>query len=130
MFSGDICLSIHFSFPFIIFFVSVMARHIFPDPDARMSLCASQSLQPISYDELIKIPAPKSRKALCILRYALFEDAFRINRICHRSSVQTEKSQGKRVMPETGFTKFLALSVNPRLGFLGLHWRPMIDYFS
>ena len=43
--------------------------------------------------------------------------------------MQTEKSQpeGKRIMPET---EFPALSVDSRLGFLGLHRRPMIDYFS
>ena len=49
----------------------------------------------------------------------------------HRSSMQTEKSQpeGKRIMPETRFTSFPALSVDPSLGFLGLHRRPMMDYF-
>ena len=40
------------------------------------------------------------------------------NRIYHRSSMQTEKSQpeGKRIMPETRFTDFPALSVDPRIG--------------
>ena len=40
---------------------------------------------------------------------------FEINRICHRSLMQTEKSQpdGKRIMPETRFT---ALSIDPRVG--------------
>ena len=40
------------------------------------------------------------------------------NRINHRSLMQTEKSQpeGKRIMPETRFTSFPALSVDPRVG--------------
>ena len=40
-----------------------------------------------------------------------------INRICHRSSMQTEKSQpsGERIMSETKFTEFPALSVDPRV---------------
>ena len=33
-------------------------------------------------------------------------------------------------MPETRFTEHPALHVDPRLGFLGLHRRPMFDYFS
>ena len=55
-----------------------------------------------------------------------------INRICHRSSMQIEKSQseGKQIMPETRFTEFPALCIDPVLGFLGLHRAPMIDYFS
>ena len=41
-----------------------------------------------------------------------------IKRIYHRSSMQTEKSQpeGKWIMPETRFTEFPALSVDPRVG--------------
>ena len=41
-----------------------------------------------------------------------------INRIYHRSLMQTEKSQpeSKRIMPETRFTEFPALSVGPRVG--------------
>ena len=40
-----------------------------------------------------------------------------INRIQHRSPMQTEKSQpdGKRIMPETRFSEFPALSVDPRV---------------
>ena len=40
------------------------------------------------------------------------------NRIYHRSSMQTEKSQteGKRIMLEMRCTKLPALSVNPRVG--------------
>ena len=40
------------------------------------------------------------------------------NRIYHRSPMQTEKFQpeGKRMMPETRFTSFPALSVDPRVG--------------
>ena len=42
----------------------------------------------------------------------------RENGIYHRSPMQTEKSQpkGKRIMPETRFTDFPALSVDPRVG--------------
>ena len=41
-----------------------------------------------------------------------------INRIYHRSPMQTEKSEPecKRIMPETRFTEFLALTVDPRIG--------------
>ena len=41
-----------------------------------------------------------------------------ITRIYHRSPMQTEKSQseGERIMPETRFTDFPALSVDPRVG--------------
>ena len=54
------------------------------------------------------------------------------NRISHRSTMQMEKSQpeGKRIMPETKFTSFPALSVDPRVGFFYLYRRPMFDYFS
>ena len=40
------------------------------------------------------------------------------NRIYHRSLMQTEKSlhADKRIMPETRFTEFPALSVDPRVG--------------
>ena len=39
------------------------------------------------------------------------------NRIYHRSAMQTEKPQpeGERIMPETRFTEFPALSVDPRV---------------
>ena len=52
----------------------------------------------------------------------------KINRIYHRSPMQTEKIQpeGKQIMPETRFTEFPALSVDPRVGILDLHRRPMI----
>ena len=41
-----------------------------------------------------------------------------LNSIYHRSLMQTEKSQpeGKRIMPETRFIEFPALSVDPRVG--------------
>ena len=44
-----------------------------------------------------------------------------LSRIYHRSSMQTEKSkpEGKRIMPETRFTEFPALSVDPRVGISG-----------
>ena len=44
--------------------------------------------------------------------------------ICHWSSMQTEKSfpEGQRIMPETRFTSFLALSVDPRVG---ISWSAM-----
>ena len=40
------------------------------------------------------------------------------NRIYHLSPMQIEKSQPerKRIMPETRFTSFPALSVDPRVG--------------
>ena len=40
------------------------------------------------------------------------------NRIHHRSPIQTEKSQpeGERLRPETRFTYFPALSIDPRVG--------------
>ena len=39
-------------------------------------------------------------------------------KIYHRSPMQTEKSQskGRRIMPETSFTEFPALSFNSRVG--------------
>ena len=42
----------------------------------------------------------------------------KIKRIYCRSPMQTEKSQpeGKRIMPETRFTEYPALSVDPRVG--------------
>ena len=42
----------------------------------------------------------------------------KINRIYHWSLMQTEKSQpeGKRIVPETRFTEFPALFVDPRVG--------------
>ena len=48
-------------------------------------------------------------------------------RIYHRSPMQTEKFQPKdeRMMPETRFTEFPALSVDPRVGI-----SLMFDYFS
>ena len=41
-----------------------------------------------------------------------------INRIYHRSPIQTEKSQneGKRIMPETRFTEIPALTIDSRVG--------------
>ena len=39
------------------------------------------------------------------------------------------KPEGKRIMPETRFTEFPALSLTRGLGFLGLHRGPMIDFF-
>ena len=53
-----------------------------------------------------------------ILFYGLRFLACQINRSCHQSLMQTEKSQpeGKRIMPETRFTEFPALSVDPRVG--------------
>ena len=46
--------------------------------------------------------------------------------------MQTEKSQleGKRIMPESRFTAFPALSVDLRVGISDLRRRPIIDYFS
>ena len=46
--------------------------------------------------------------------------------------MQIKKSQpeGERIMPETKFFEFSALSVDPRVGISRLHRRPMFDYFS
>ena len=46
------------------------------------------------------------------------------NRIYNRSPMQTEKSQplGQRIMPETKFTEFSALSVDPRVGISRSAW--------
>ena len=48
----------------------------------------------------------------------LVDRAVGINRIYHWSSMQTEKYQpeGKRIVPETRFTEFPALPVDPRVG--------------
>ena len=55
-----------------------------------------------------------------------------IIRIFHRSPMQTEKSQpeGKRMMPETMYTEFPALSIDPMVGISPSARRPMIDYIS
>ena len=47
-----------------------------------------------------------------------------INRICHQSRIQTEKSQpeGNQIMLETRFTKFPAFSVDPRVGISRSAW--------
>ena len=41
-----------------------------------------------------------------------------INRVSHRSPIQTEKPlpECKQIMPEMRFTKFPALSIDPRIG--------------
>ena len=41
-----------------------------------------------------------------------------INRIYHRSPIQTENSQNKckRILPQTKFTEVPALSIDPRVG--------------
>ena len=57
-----------------------------------------------------------SMQTCCVVVVEL-RPIFEINRICHRSLLQTEKSQqGKRIMPETRFTEFSLLSVDPRVG--------------
>ena len=55
--------------------------------------------------------------------HLIFRNAFSVtycsvNRICHWSLMQKEKSllEGQRTMLETRFTKFPALSVDPRVG--------------
>ena len=69
------------------------------------------SLKQIKYDKRsTKSDTPKLTSGLICLT--------RINRIYYRSPMQTERSQpeGKRIMPETRFTEFSALSVYPRVG--------------
>ena len=43
--------------------------------------------------------------------------SYKTNRIYHRSPMQIEKSraEGKRIMPETRFTEFTVISVEPRV---------------
>ena len=51
--------------------------------------------------------------------YGSAEDViFETNRICHRSLMQTEtsKPESKRMMPDTTFTEFPTLSVDPSVG--------------
>ena len=49
-----------------------------------------------------------------------------------KSQSQTEKSQsdGKRIISEMRYTEFPAYPLTRGLGFLGLHGRSMIEYFS
>ena len=49
--------------------------------------------------------------------------------IKYRSPMQIEKSQpeGKRIMPETRKAHFRHDPLTRGLGFLGLHWRPMVE---
>ena len=56
---------------------------------------------------------PRHKKNLLYSRYET-----ELNRICHWSPMQREKSQpeGKQMMPETRFTVFLALSVDLTVG--------------
>ena len=56
----------------------------------------------------------------------------RTNRVLHRSQMQIEKSQPeyKRIMPETKFTEFPALSVDPRVGIFGSALGTDFDYLS
>ena len=50
--------------------------------------------------------------------YELSQLMGKTDRIYRRSLMQAEKSQpeGKRIMPQTRFTEFPALSVDPRVG--------------
>ena len=54
-----------------------------------------------------------------------------MNRIYHRSPMQIENSQpeGERIMPETSLPSFRHYPLIRGLGFLGLHRRPMFDFF-
>ena len=65
---------------------------------------------------MVDLPPNKTYKNKLQWRHLLL--AHQINEIHHRSPMQTEKSQpeGKRMMPETRFTEFPALSVDPRAG--------------
>ena len=55
---------------------------------------------------------------MCNVSLSCNYDSRLSNRICHQYYVQTEKSQpeGKEMMPETRFTEFLTLSIDPRVG--------------
>ena len=63
------------------------------------------------YVRLKRLPPPQ-------IELGTDRSANEINRIFHRFMVQTEKSQprGERIMPETKFTEFPALSIDPRVG--------------
>ena len=50
-----------------------------------------------------------------------------IGLLCRQRKAQSE---GERIMSETRFTEFPALSVDRGLGFLDLHRRPMLDNFA
>ena len=54
------------------------------------------------------------------------------NRIYYRSLMQIEKSlhEGERIMWETRFTEFPALSVDPRVVISRSHRKAMFEYFS
>ena len=58
------------------------------------------------------------QKAIPVTPVPVDQLFYRVNRLYHQSPMQTEKSQpeGKRIMPETRFTKFPALSFDPRVG--------------
>ena len=75
----------------------------------------------------------KARQVSVILLITSETHTFELNRIYHRSLAQTEKPQSKekQIMLETELTDFQALSIihYPRLGFLGLHQKLVIDYF-
>ena len=46
------------------------------------------------------------------------------------TQAQKPQPEGKWIMPETRFTEFLALSVDPRIRIVQSAWRPMFDYCS
>ena len=50
-----------------------------------------------------------------------------VNRLLHRSPMQTEKTQleGTQIMPETSLPSFQNFLLTRGLGFLGLHRRPI-----
>ena len=55
-----------------------------------------------------------------------------INRICHRSMMQTEKSQpeGKQILLETRLTEFLAFSIEPGVGISRSAWQTYDRLFN
>ena len=69
-------------------------------------------------------PSIRCRKFAHISKHSHFFSIFKSirkiteKRMYHPSPMQTEKSQpeGERIMPETRFTEFPALSVDPRVG--------------
>ena len=100
--------------------------------DTRLHLTASVLLQPKHLKEKVtswpwlmaaifvrgskNLTIPKSKQSYPRISSEIH--VTKTDRIYHRSLKQTEKSQseGKRIMPETRFTSFPALSVDLRVG--------------
>ena len=87
----------------------------------------------LRYQYLKELLTSKYKELNGILEYFphLPIKAFEINRIYHRSPMQTEKSEveGKRIMQKRGLPSFPHYPLTLELGFSGLHRRLMTVYF-